>query len=404
MLCRLDRAKEARHAADFRVELRRRRRRCFRPHRWCCTRRSATDPVRSRVHGRRARQHDAGLFLRHHRSATRALSGPAAAPSHWLNQLASKAGNDLRDSDTREKYDHLQEWNDRAADPESRELHRLVSVHQDNPAYFDIDRWEWTEEGKLYLQALGDMTSHRRQRMLNGRWVAAEGSVYLEFNEDIHVCEPFDIPETWPVYVGYDPGYAHPTAVLWLAVAPNESYYIIDEIYQGGRSVEEHAREIIRKNRGRNIRCHYGDPQHMFSQTAQSPRTIADQLRACGLSFSPWPRTAGQEEAMVEAVRQLLAARDGIGYSRLQVFSTCPHTIAEFQSWSYRRTPKGDLPPGPDKFEDTNNHAMDVVKGLVARRPRYEEPRIQIFQDGVELTRGPSRYGRPRWYDEDEDD
>ena len=304
------------------------------------------------------------------------------APGHWLNQLATKAGNDLRESDTRERYERLQTWNDRPADPESRDLHRLISVHQDNPAYFDVDRWEWTEEGRLYLQSLGDMTSHRRQRMLNGRWVAAEGSVFPEFSEDVHVCEPFKHwPADWPVYVGYDPGYAHSTAVLWLGVAPTEDYFIIDEIYQGGRSVDEHAREIIKRSRGRNIRGYYGDPQHMFSQTAQSPRTIANQLHDHGLSFSPWPRTAGQEEAMVEAVRQLLACRNasGVPTPKLQVFTTCKNTIAEFQSWSYRRTPKGDLPPGPDKFEDANNHAMDVVKGLVARAPRYTPPRIEVY-------------------------
>jgi hypothetical protein len=41
-------------------------------------------------------------------------------------------------------------------------------VHQDNPAYFDLDTWDWTDDGRTYLQGLGDMTGHRRARMLKG--------------------------------------------------------------------------------------------------------------------------------------------------------------------------------------------------------------------------------------------
>lgn len=31
------------------------------------------------------------------------------------------------------------------------------------------------------------------------------------------------------------------TAILWIAVAPNDCYYVIDEIYQGETSVAQHA-------------------------------------------------------------------------------------------------------------------------------------------------------------------
>jgi phage terminase large subunit len=225
------------------------------------------------------------------------------------------------------------------------------------------------------------MTGHRRQRMLKGRWVAAEGSVYPEFAEEIHVCEPFGVPPDWPFVVGWDPGYAHPTAVLWFAIAPNNTLFITDEIYEGGKSVEQHAQRVKAISHGRNIRRYYGDPQHMFSKTAQSPRSIADQLRAHGLSFSPWPRTGGNEETMVEAVRQCLChcRADGSPDPKIEIFSTCPNTIMEFQSWSHKRTPKGELPPGEDKFEDSNNHAMDVVKGIVATRPLFRSRVCEVF-------------------------
>lgn len=101
---------------------------------------------------------------------------------------------------------------------------------------------------------------------------------------------------------------------------------------------------------------------------------------------------------MVEAVRLLLAHRDdnGVPEPKLQVFSTCPNTISEFQSWSYKRTAKGELPPGEDKFEDSNNHAMDVVKGIVATRPEYDDAVSVSIYGGVDFGGIDSTYRFPR--------
>src|SRR5687768_1809715 len=84
--------------------------------------------------------------------------------------------------------------------------------------------------------------------------------------------------------------------------------------------------------------------------------------RAGGVSFSPWPRST-DVESMVNAVRERL------NDVKLKVFNTCTNTIREFQSWAYERTAKGELPPGDDAFVDADNHAMDVIKGIVAARP-----------------------------------
>jgi hypothetical protein len=73
---------------------------------------------------------------------------------------------------------------------------------------------------------------------------------------------------------------------------------------------------------------------------------------------------------MVEEVRRRLTTQGGCGGSSLQVFDTCTNTIMEFQAWSCKRTPSDELPPGPDKFEDKDNHAMGVVKGVLATNPR----------------------------------
>jgi hypothetical protein len=284
-------------------------------------------------------------------------------PGHWVNQIAEPIPKHWRRVNSKADYKRLLAHNAQPAAPGFWK--RLVTRHQDNPGYFSIKGWEWTELGQEYLATLGHLRGHLRRRWLDGDWVAAEGTVYPEFDEDLHVIDPSRVIMKWPMVVGWDPGYDHPTAILWFAPGPDGTLYIVDEIYEGGKGVAQHCASIHHRNAGRTVRGYYGDPQHAFSETAQSPESIAAQARKHGIIMGPWPRTGQKEETMVEAVRELLRTR------KLKVFRTCTNTINEFQSWSYKRTAKGEVPDGEDKFEDKNNHAMDVVKGVVATNPRW---------------------------------
>jgi hypothetical protein len=298
-------------------------------------------------------------------------------PGHWLNQRATPATDVLRDSwKTKADYDRLQVYNHHQVMQPGHPMRRLISVHQDNPAYWDAVHWRWLPLGEQFVMGtLAGMSGHNRARMFDGRWRAAEGSVYgAEFDETRNVISPFPIPADWPWYLGWDPGYDHPTAILWFAVAPNGTLYVVDEIYEGGKSVEEHCKAVHAHNGGRTVLRSYADPQHAFSRTAQSPETIASQAARHGVRLVPWPRTAGQEEAMVNKVRERMR------HGTLKFFRTCTNAIREHQNWMYKRTAQGERPPGEDAFEDKDNHTCDVVKGVVAANPMHVAPKIGLVK------------------------
>ena len=50
----------------------------------------------------------------------------------------------------------------------------------------------------------------------------------------------------------------------------------------------------------------------------------------------------------------------------LYVMRRCVNTIMEFQTWAFKRTASGELPPGDDAYDQRANHAMDVLVGMVA--------------------------------------
>jgi len=292
-------------------------------------------------------------------------------PGHWLNQIAEQVPKDLRRVTCLADYRRVVEHN-RA--PSSKGWKRIISRIQDNPAYFDLGQYSHTPAGQEYMDTLSNLTGHLRRRWLDGDWVAAEGTVFPEFDDSRHVLSPFAVPSHWPIYVGIDPGYDHPCAILWFAVAPNGCIYIIDELYRGGMSVAQHARDIQLRNEGRTIVQYLADPQDAFKSVMQNPKSIARQFADCGISVQRWPRST-EKQAMVEAVRDMLLR------GKLKIFSSCSNTVNEFQSWSFKRrvSDPGNPPPGDDAYEDANNHALDVVCGVIARKIHLPRQAVAVY-------------------------
>lgn len=72
--------------------------------------------------------------------------------------------------------------------------------------------------------------------------------------------EPFDIPEEWPVYAGYDYGTSNPMAFTPIAFASNDECYQIDEIVLTDLSVPQQAKLIKKKPYWERVRGIVGDP------------------------------------------------------------------------------------------------------------------------------------------------
>lgn len=118
---------------------------------------------------------------------------------------------------------------------------RLDAVHQDNPVLYDHDREEWTEQGERTISILSSMTGLRYKRGFLGLWAGAEGQIYDQFDEELHIIDPFPIPTNWRRWRVIDFGYTHPLTVQWWAQDHRGVLYMYREIYMTGRLVEEHV-------------------------------------------------------------------------------------------------------------------------------------------------------------------
>src|SRR5208282_4338896 len=127
----------------------------------------------------------------------------------------------------------------------------LPTRHEDNPRYFRGG--VWTAEGQRYLDRLERLTGVRFLRLRKGIWAGAEGQIYDEWDEAVHVCERFEIPGDWPRYRAIDFGYTNPFVCQWWTTDPDGRAYLYRELYGVNRLVSDWAIEIKRHSQGEKI-------------------------------------------------------------------------------------------------------------------------------------------------------
>jgi PBSX family phage terminase large subunit len=119
----------------------------------------------------------------------------------------------------------------------------LHSRHTDNPMLYGLDG-KLTEAGARYMARLNALTGVRRSRLLEGKWVSADGLVY-DFDPAIHMVDRFPIPAQWPRVWSVDFGYTNPFVVQFWAGHPDGRWIRYREIYMSSRTVDQHAKTIM---------------------------------------------------------------------------------------------------------------------------------------------------------------
>lgn len=119
----------------------------------------------------------------------------------------------------------------------------LYSKHEDNPRFHDGN--DWTPDGQEYLSGLDTLKGPRYQRMRWGKWVAAEGQIFEDYDESVHVIDKFKVPDDWPLYITIDFGFVNPFVAQWWREDNDGRLYLTREIYHSKTLVEDHARRIL---------------------------------------------------------------------------------------------------------------------------------------------------------------
>lgn len=104
-----------------------------------------------------------------------------------------------------------------------------------------------------FERAKASMPTWKFNMFYRGMFERPAGLIYQDFDETIHVVDPFPIPPEWPRYVGIDFGAVN-TAMIWIAEDPHRNVYIAyRESLQGDRSTREHVQDALQYARNENV-------------------------------------------------------------------------------------------------------------------------------------------------------
>ncbi|MCM8555352.1 phage terminase large subunit [Streptomyces sp. STCH 565 A] len=258
----------------------------------------------------------------------------------------------------------------------------MVSRHRDNPAYVNADGTP-TEVGRAYFQKLDALTGVRKARLRDGTWAAAEGLIYGEFNDAVHLVDPFKIPVEWTRWITVDFGFTNPAVIQWWAEDPDGRLYLYRELYHTRCLVEDLARQAKelmqypsgqwREPRPRAVIC-----DHDAEDRATLEKHLGLSTTAANKKVSPGIQ-ALQARLKVQAdgrprffiVRGALVERD----PALDEAKKPCSTEEEITGYVWAVKPGGTVPEVPLK---ENDHGMDAGRYMVAERDLGGRPQLRF--------------------------
>lgn len=260
------------------------------------------------------------------------------------------------------------------------------------------------ENDPNYIASLSLMPEAERRALLEGDWDSFSGQVFTEWRDDpahyddrryTHVIRPFEVPQDWPVYRGFDWGYSRPFSVGWWAIGPDGCMYRVRELYgckandQGQLlpntgvkwtpgQLAAKIREIERDDpnlAGRRIHG-IADPAIWDGSGGDS---IADVMERAGVYFDK------AEHARISGKMQIhnRLAFDEHGKPMLYVFSGCRQFIRTLPMLVYDESDVEDVDT------DCEDHIYDETRYVAMERkikPRENIRKPEKPYDPLEVT------------------
>ena len=195
-----------------------------------------------------------------------------------------------------------------------------------------------------YERAKSVLPTWKFKMFYDGEFSRPAGMIYGDFDEDIHVIAPFDIPAAWPRYVGIDFGAVH-TAILWLAESPETGViYLYRESLEGDKSTQQHAEGVKKNAEHENVVRYTGG--------AKSEKQQRWDWQAAGVDVHESPII--DVEAGIDRVVERLKTKT------LFIFNTCRGTIDEIGTYSRELDDFGEP---TEKIKDKETfHRLDALR------------------------------------------
>lgn len=267
---------------------------------------------------------------------------------------------------------------------------------------------------KDYMDDLLSAPKEWRDRFVYGQWDDFAGQIFSEWRPNVHLIDPFPIPNHWERFRSIDHGQNNPTACGWYAVDYDGNIYKYQEYYQEKMVVSEHVKNIkamskIPTTDGREVYDEYAytliDPSTHAKTREKDGKlySVADEYYDAGLVT-----VKAQNDVMagINRFKEYLTINpnryhptkldsDGTpqkGSPKFFVFKgRCPKFEEEIPAYRWKPLKYGVDENNKEQPVKKDDHAVDESRYAIMSRPlepnarRHIDPRI--LGDPLELAR-----------------
>lgn len=213
---------------------------------------------------------------------------------------------------------------------------------------------------EAYINNLLLQGEDKRRAWLEGDWNVFEGQFFTEWNPEVHIVAPFNIPDHWMRVVGFDLGYTaeHPTVGEWITQDPDTLDLYVYKEYAAYGVVEQYVTDISEMRDYNEDFIIFGDPS-MFDNSRKNQFqdvSPAQMFLNNGLAIVPANNDRINGWRMLKQWLHWTPKRP----PKLRIFDTCTQLIKTIPTLKYNTTMRTDL-----KREDLDTRmADDAVDAL----------------------------------------
>lgn len=254
----------------------------------------------------------------------------------------------------------------------------------DNEIWYEM--MEWADNPFLSKKEIESMTKSLPAEEIEsrryGKFMQNGGMVYSEFDENVHVIEPFEVPMEWQDNISIDPGLHNPLSAHFYAVDYDGNVYVVAEHYQAQKTVEYHAEKIKKIARNLNWKTDSKGFLRAIIDSAARQKTLASEKNVVELFYENGilvnPQVDKDMFAGISTVKSYLKTADGS--TRLFIFKNCVNLIREIKNYWWGDS---DLPIKKD------DHALDELRYYLMTKPLNKEKvtKTEIQKDKERMAR-----------------
>jgi phage terminase large subunit len=243
----------------------------------------------------------------------------------------------------------------------------VLSTHHDNP-YLTIDQ-------RASIEKLKETDNDKYLQLGEARFIRSSDVFFGEFKREIHVIEPFVIPEHWHRYTTKDYG-LDMLANYWIAIDTYGYAYVYKELYESNLIVSAATKRIKEVNGKDAIKTKYAPPD-LENRQKDTGKSIFDIFRENGevLTESDNRRVDGwiAVKEWIQVIETVdLQTGEPIKTSRLKIFNNCSNLIRTLSQVLRDEKDPNDVATEPHEL----THAPDGLRYFCIMRQR--PPIIQV--------------------------